>query len=296
MPTAESYYDSESNYGNYQYIYVSQVIDSLNFEGQLQDDNFLSTVPRSLLTKFAVDGVRELNFSGQGHTLALELSIGSDLQMILPQDFVDYLRVCVIGEDNKLYTLDYNRNINIANSFLQDHDYELVFDSDGDTIDVDGHNTYAEPYTRYDFAGDFFSGTTSRGSYSTSYSHRKQSNNDTSHFSKFGEFIIDKQRGVIAFSSDLQGKDIVLFYISDGLESNLIDGEKIKIHKYLKTPLEDYIYLRCVERRQNVPQREKYRANQKFKTSKHKAAIRLMDLTPAKISRAMRSVFKPNKF
>ncbi len=282
MPqTAEAYYTNKDNHGNYQFVPISQVIDSLTLEAQGDSDSYLKNVPRHLLIKYAVDGVREMSFNGNGDVLALELSIGDDLQMILPQDFVDYTEVFVVGEDNRLYLLDYNSDINIARSFLQDHWYEIVFDSEGDEIEVDGHNIYNKTYRRYTYHGGCYS--------------QKQKNIDFTKFSKFGEFIIDKRRGVIGFSSNLKGKHIVLRYLSDGLQQKHIDGEKITVHKQLINPLEHYIYLRAIERRKNVPEREKQRANRKYKTAKHKASILLKDINAHRIAKAMRSVFKPNK-
>ncbi|WP_062057386.1 hypothetical protein [Aquimarina longa] len=284
MPqTAEEYYTNKENHGNYQYIPISQVIDSISIEAESDNDSYLKGIPRHLFIKYAVDGVREMNFSGNGDTLGLELSIGDDLQMILPQDYVDYTEVFVIGEDCKLYLLDYNSSINSSPTYLQDHKYAIVFDSEGDEIELDGNNIYNKLYTRYEFAGNF-------------YNYSKQSNIDTSKLSKHGEFLIDKKRGVIGFSSNLRGKNIVLRYISDGLQQKNIDGDKISVHKHLKNALEHYIYLRAIERRRNVPEREKQRANKKYKTAKHKAAILLKDINSHRIAKAMRSVFKPNKF
>lgn len=291
MPTtSQQYYTDSDQHGSYQYLPISQVIDSIFMEATADADSNLKGVPRHLLVRYAVDGLRDMTLNGGADILALELSIGNDLQMVLPQDFVDYVDVFIVGEEGRLYRLDFNKEINTAKSFIQDDRFEIIFDDEGNSIEVDGNNTYNMPHKRYDYSGNDYS------DYMGSSSANGQKNIDTSKLSKYGEFTLDKRKGVIGFSSDLVGKDIVLRYTSDGLQQRNIDGETVTVHKHLVNPLRDYVYLRAIDWRRNVSQGEKNKALKRFKTSKHHALIKMRDITTHKISRAMRSVFRPNKF
>ena len=106
-----------------------------------------------------------------------------------------------------------NKGINIATGYLQDNDAEILFDNDGDIITADGKNTYAKPYTKYEFIDTYRGG---------------QQELDTSNLSRSGEFVIDEQKGVISFSSNIMEKEVVFEYISDGLQMAELKEEEIK--------------------------------------------------------------------
>lgn len=296
--TAEQYYGDPANHGNYQYLPISQILDSMELEIAQDQDHYLKGTKRPLLCQYALDGVREFNAGALGDVLSLELTIGDDLQFILPQDFVDYLKVYYVGPDDKLYLLDYNSSMSIAKSFLQDDQNEIIFDDQGDEIEVDGLNVFAKPYKRYRIVtGEFYATQESvKGYISTHNVHRKQSDSNFTYFSKHGDFVIDRRRGAIAFSSNLANSTIVLQYISDGLQQSAIDGEKITIHKHLKVCLEDYMYMRGIDRKRSVPAVEKQRARARYKSTKHKAKILLSDINSHRIAKAFRAAFKPLKF
>lgn len=279
--TSQEYYSDRRNHGNYQFLALDEVVDTMFFEAQSDNDSHIRSVPRMLLLRYAKNGVRELNFGNGGRIILLELSIGDDLQFILPEDYVDYIRVSVVGKDGRLYILDINNRINIAPSYLQDHQYKLIFDSDGALIEVNGNNAFSKPYRVLEFS------RYCNGSYGV--------NRDTTKLSRYGEFTVDKDDGVILFSSNLRGKDVVLEYKSDGLELKNVKGKDIKIHKYLRKALEDYIYKEAIARRRNVPNSEKVDARNRFKSSCHRASILLADFNPQQISRVMRGAFRPNK-
>lgn len=281
----QTYYTNEDNFGNYQYVSISQVIDSLQAEAEGDNDSLLKGVPRYLLVKYAIEGVRDMNNSGNGDVLNLQLEVGSNLQFICPPDFVDYVAAYVVGADGELYKLDFNDKINIAKSFLQDESFNIIFDDEGNAIEADGMNVYDEGFSRHEYCGKEFAST-----YGT------QSNADTSKISQNGDFVVDKQRGIISFSSNVEGHHVVLRYLSDGLQQRNIDGEQITIHKHIKTALEDFVFWRAISRRKSVGQSTKAAAKNTYITAKHRASILLKDISAHRINKAMRSHFKPLKF
>jgi hypothetical protein len=50
------------------------------------------------------------------------------------------------------------------------------------------------------------------------------------------------------FSSDLADKNVVIEYVSDGLQNELWE-QSITVHKYLRKALEDHIYYECIARK-----------------------------------------------
>lgn len=197
------------------------------------------------------------------------------MSWVLPQDYVNYVRISVVVTDKntgslRLYPLDVNRNINIATGYLQDDAGELLFDDAGQILTADSSNGYARPYKRYAFSSEY------------------QPTLDTSKLSKFGEFVIDEKRGTILFSSDLSEQEVVIEYVSDGLQAELSEDE-ITIHKYLRDTVENWIYFSCIERKRNIPANEKQRALLRYKTTLHQAKLARADFNLLQISRVLRS-------
>lgn len=287
-----TYYEDKDNWGSYSFTTVNKVIDNLYLEAESDSDSYIKNVPRHLLVRYAIQGYKELNLSTNTSVKAIELGIGEKLQMVLPHDFIDYTEVFVVGEDCKLYLLDFNKDLNISPSYLQDDKYELLFDDLGNLIEVDGNNIYRKPYKSFLVDGVYRDGCCCSG---WSYSNHKRVNINTSQVSKFGEFAIDKKKGVIAFSSNLQGKDIVLRYVSDGMYQETVEDD-LKLDKRLQETLESYVYHRAIERRRNVPANEKLRARNRYLKIRHDAVVLMADLTAQRINKIVNSLFRPNKF
>ena len=249
--TAREYHENSSNHGGYQYVTLKEIIDELLFE-TTDPDGYLSNVPRSRLFVKAKKGIHSLSKEVKDNVLAAEITVGPKLFLVLPQDFVDWVRVSVVGKDRRLYPMRENRNIQTAVGYLQDHDYNILFDDQGRILEADASNVYNKGFRKYVFCPD--AGQNSPG-----------------------EFVIDKKRGRIGFSSDLEGKEMVIEYISDGLEALNLNDEEITIHKNLKDVLLSYVYMKCIQYRIHVPQSEKLRAKNDYKALLHKAKIDHLD-------------------
>lgn len=258
--TPEEYYNVENGHlGNYQYLKLSEMIDKFVVLSH-DNESHLFGIPKHLLTLHAKSALKDLHRHAAKDYKALELSLGNDYVFPLPQDFVDYLRVSVVTANNTLAPLDINSSLNTAITYLQDNDYKLLFDTDGNVIEADGNNLTNKPYRSFNV-----SMTGNGGKFQQ----------DTSKFSKNGEFVINQREGVIYFGSNLAGKDIVLEYISDGVDWERIKATDITFHKHLREALDDLMYHRCIERRKNVPYNEKERAKRQCKSSLHQAKVKM---------------------
>lgn len=273
--TALSYYTTQADHGNYQFTPLSEIIDTVLAEIQSDPDHYLKNTSRALVILNAKRGIKDLTFDMANDVLALELEIGDDLQFIFPQDYVDWVRVSVVGEDKKLYPLDINEKSNRAKTYLQDHKFKILFDHEGDELEADGNNVYNFPIQR-----DIYS------------THTPQFQKDTSKLSRYGEFSIDKRRGVFSFDSSLAGKSIVIEYISDGLQWEEIDEEEITVHKYFEEPLNNWIYWKGILRNRHVPMNEKIRAERAYYGAKSKAFTRTANIRIQEISKAFRASLK----
>ena len=273
--TPEVYYNNPDSHGNYQYVSLEEVITQLELE-QLDEDSYLENTKRYKMVHHAKQGLRELTAQAAQDTLAFEVTVGTDLVVTLPQDYVNYVRVSVVVLDPntgsfRLHPLDVNGNISIADGYLQDNEYFLLFDHNGDILRADDSNAYAFPYKKYAFA-----------------ECGGQSKLDTAKLSRYGEFTVDERRGKLLLSSELADQQIVVEYISDGLQSNLSESE-ITIHKHIVPALKDWIYYACIAYKRNVPANEKKRALDRYKTSLHEAKLKRADFNFLEIARKLRS-------
>jgi hypothetical protein len=271
-------FDYESNedlHGNYQWVTLKDIVDSVLLETQ-DDDSYLKNVKRSKIIYHAKQGIQEVHRKAANDLKAIEISVPDDLVFTLPQDYVNYTKFSLVAHDDatgskRLVPLDINENINIATGYLQDSSGGLLFDNDGYILSADSNNAYNIPYssyTYYDGGGQFML--------------------DTSKLSQYGEFTIDKNRGKILFGSELLGQEVVLEYISDGLSAQLTESE-IKVSKLIQQCIKDWIYYSCIATKRNVPANEKERALRRYKTTLHQAKLDTANFDLKEISRVLRS-------
>ena len=279
--TPEVYYSNEDNFGKYQYVPLSEVVNRIYLEGQ-DDSSIIKGTKRSLLLALAKDGVRDLTTDVANDLLSFEVTVPDSLVWPLPQDYVKYDKISLVERNPttgsfNLYELDIDNKMHISIGYLQDDEADILFDEDGGILEADSSNAIAHPYIR-----------------PTNSSHHNGNSptKDTSKFSKYGTFAIDERRGIIVFSSDLADKEVVIEYVSDGLQAEL-SNSTVYLHKNLKIPLEDYIYYQRLSRIKNVADSRIERARRKYRTSRHKAVLDRSDISMKRISKVMEST---NKF
>ena len=207
----QDYYENEELHGGYQYVSLKTIIDNTLLEAE-DDDSYIKNVKRSRIVNYAKQAIRLVTRQAANEVFAVEVTVPTSLSWILPQDYVNYVRISIVVTDPntgslRLYPLDVNQNINIATGYLQDDAGELLFDDAGQILTADSSNGYSRPYKRYAFSDEY------------------QPTLDTSKLSKFGEFVIDEKRGMILFSSDLSEQEVVIEYVSDGLQAELSEDE-----------------------------------------------------------------------
>jgi len=276
METPEEYYDNEASHGSYQFVPLKEVIDGLLTEAKLDPDNYLKNTNRALIIYHAKNGIKELTKSTAKATLKIEMTVGANSCIVMPQDYVDYVRISVVVVDHsgarRLEVLDINKNINTATGYLQDNKCEILFDNDGNILTADASNAYNIPYQKYEFCSSI----------------NGNAMLDTSKLCAYGEFSIDENNGKIIFSSNLIDKEVVVEYESDGLQWESFGEGDIKVHKYIEQALKDWTYYACIEKRVTVSNNEKDRALRRYKTTKHIAKKNRAGLDLNEISRQMR--------
>jgi len=98
--------------------------------------------------------------------------------------------------------------------------------------------------------------------------------------------VINKEEGVINFSSGLSGPIIVLEYLTDGLESE--DPSQVSIHKFAEEFVYAYIQWCMLNNRIGVAQGAIAMAKREKSSLLKNAKIRLSNINPRRLLMALR--------
>lgn len=291
MRTSAEYYEDEKNWGDYQYISLEEIVN--NFMMSQVSGSHTSLIPRHQVLYQAQRAIRELYYDVIRDVRAVEIELSPRLTMTVPPDFVSLVRVSYVDDSGQLHPIAIDKNTSMAQVYLQDHEYELLFDAEGNVLRDDElpkdnllHAVRTERFEAleddefeelYDKDGDELTSDrvisenilqTSLGSdvkklYICPSSF--QPNKDNSKVYSNGRYNFNKSTGVMQFSSDVFGKSVVLEYISDGLFIGEDRTEAdIRIHKFAESTVNDYIYYELVKNMINVPMNEKMRARKDY--------------------------------
>lgn len=259
------YYQEEGNWGSYQYVSLPQLIDNfmLNVIG---DDKLLSNVKRYNVISHFKRGIQEFNYDTLKEVKVSELEISDSLNIILPHDFVSYVRVSVLGEDGLLRPLSKDMNTLIGTAYLQDHEYNILFDENGYPLEAEE----TETIKRYK-VGESYGLTNDDCGLGNSPMFGLNPD-----LNRNGYFNIDKRKGVISFSSVVRGGIIVLEYVSDGLEYN--NGDEVMIHKMAEEALYSYVKYALLNNKYGVQEYIVNRARKDYFRDLQNTMIRMLDL------------------
>ena len=90
--TAQQYYDDESGFGNYQFTSLADIINQF-IVAYVGEDKIISKVKRTDVAFHAQRALAELSFDTFKSCKAQEITVPASLQMVLPQDYVNYTKV-----------------------------------------------------------------------------------------------------------------------------------------------------------------------------------------------------------
>ena len=260
-------------------VSVDQIINDIMLTAD--GDDYANNANGVVLRNYALRGIREMGFDIMKRIKSLKLSVNTDNSTIeLPDDFVDYTKIGVVGSDGLIYVFGENKNQNMAMKYVLDSNDNPV-DSNGDGI-----------YDRVDAKGD----ATARASLSDfeSYTFRNflyEGNIGRAYGiggGKYsGEFRINYEQNRIELYSTAGYSEVVIEYIADEARS-----ENPSIHIYAENALRSYVYYRLIERKANVPMAEKMRARQEYYNEKRLANARLKSFTKEEALKTIRKNYK----
>jgi hypothetical protein len=114
---------------------------------------------------------------------------------------------------------------------------------------------------------------------------------DPQHAQANGSFYIDKERGLIHFSSNISSKTVVLDYISDSLGTD----EEMQVHKFAEEAIYKWISYGILSSRINTPEYIIKRYKKERFAETRKAKLRLSNIKLEEITQVLRGKSKQIK-
>lgn len=250
-----------------------------------EGDDYTSNVSDVLVRNFALRGIREIGFDVSRRVQSLKLSVNSSNNTVtLPDDFVDIIKLGVVGSDERVYVFAQDSNINISQKYKKnssgnnfDTDGDGVFDredSKGSTAGFGSSENASDGFNSYIFR-NFIYGTDQGGLYGLGGGH------------KLGFYRMNLDQNRIELDTDNDYSEVVIEYVSDQARaSNPV------VHVYAEEALRSYIYYKVIERKSNVPMGEKQRARSEFYNELRKARARLSNFTKEEALQVIRRNFR----
>lgn len=274
------YYENEENHGGFVYESLENIVN--NFWQQFTGDNtVLGPVKRSQILFWAKKGLQQFNFEVLKEVKAVELELGDALDIVLPPDYVSYVRISWVNSTTgELMPMSKNTKLPLATAYLQDNEAEILFDDQGNILE--GTTLFQKINDTLPSSSSISVLNCGNGCESCHYFQGGCTNNEmygldtTKNFN--GNFNIDTRKGKIHFGSDSISRVIMLEYISDGLEYSA--DSYIKINKLAEMALYKWINWNLLSNKLNVQEYIVGRAKKEYDTAVRNTKIKLMDIRP----------------
>ena len=283
--TGSAYY-SGGNLGGYQFTSLKDVIDQFVI-AYVGEDKIISKIRRTDVAFHAMRGMQELSFDTFKSTKAYEIVVPATLQMDLPQDYINYVKITysdAAGIEHVLYPAAKTSN---PQKITQGTDGSYTFSNDeiqtSDSATWEAFKT-ANPSenNQHDYDYDDDIADANMGGRFGLEPQYAQTN---------GSFYIDELKGKIHFSSNIAGLTVALKYISDGLGTD----SEMQVHKFAEEALYKYIAYAIVSTRANMPANLVARLQKEARASKRTAKLRLSNIKIEEITQVLRGKSKQIK-
>ena len=280
-------------WGSYQFVRLEDIISNFMIVYTGED----KVIPKASKVDVAFHAQRalaELSFDTFKSCKSQEIEIPATLTMILPHDYVNYVKLSwkdSAGIQHVLYptsktsnpkaikqNTDGSYSFDINDDGIPDVD-NLIYDEDSDTWGAYKSHIPAENINDYDDNDAYCPHTGQRYCL------------DPQHAQVNGSFFIDCDRGKIHFSSNLSGKTVILEYISDSLGTEA----EMQVHKFAEEAMYKSIIHGIISSRINTPEHVIQRFKKEKFAETRKAKLRLSNIKLEEITQILRGKSKQIK-
>ena len=256
------------------------------------EDDYAGTASDVQLRTHALRGIREMGFDMSKKIRSIKITVDSATNTIeLPDDYVDWSKVGVVGPDGIVYVLGENKNVNYSQAYSDQNGNKVgtaaqAVDSDGDgvydRIDSKTATNSGSPASSDDVTQGFNSYIfrnyvygASNGLYGIGGGHL------------YGNFRVNLDQNRIELELNDQIDEVVIEYVADEARS-----KNPSVHVYLEEALMSYMYYKIIERKASVPANEKARARQEYYNERRKANARIKSFGKEEALKTIRKNYK----
>jgi hypothetical protein len=234
-------------------VSLEQIVTDFVFS--IDSDDYVNNVSDTMVRNLALRGIRDLGFDIMKRIKAANLNVSATNTVTLPADYVDLLKIGIVGGDGLVYVFGENKNKN------------LLANNAGDLPD------YLLGYSDFIYR-NFVNSTTDGRLYGYGGGHYS------------GEYRINLGENRIELTLGTGTDTVYIEYIADeALAANP------SVHVYAEQAIRAYIYYHLVERKSNVPAVEKARARQEYYNERRLANARLKSFSKEEALKTIRKNF-----
>jgi hypothetical protein len=280
----------EENYGSYAYIKLDELINNF-IVAYVGDDKLITTAKRTDIVFHAKRGLQEFSYDVLKSIKSQELTVPPSLNVIIPQDYVNYVKISRIDEggvkhiiypgmlSGTPYTMPIQdtEGIPIQDTFDQNISGTSIIEERWST----NHSNELKSNEEY-FTSDLYNNNNISRKLGQRYGM------DTANANINGVFMINDREGKISFSSDLVGSIILLEYISDGLAYDL----DTRVPKLAEEAMYAYILHSVISNKLNQPEYLVQRLKQEKFAKIRNAKIRLSNIKLEEFTKVLRGQYK----
>ena len=296
--TNEQYYEGpdgiwnslDESYGDYQFISLKDIINNFII-AYVGEGKIISKIKRTDIVFHAKRGIQELNFDTLHSFKAQEIEIGPQLYMILPQDYVNYIKFTWMDSSGTEHIIYPASKTSDPPAILQDDNFEYTFDNNGEILYAQESETWKKfSSTGLSSENPNLEASIADKIYEQNLGRRYGS--DPQFMQSNGTFFIDQVRGLVRFSSGMVNKIVTLKYISDGLNVN---EDEMRVHKFAEEAMYKYLAHAILATRANTPEYMIARFKKEASASKRNAKLRLSNIKLEEITQVLRGKSKQIK-
>tara|TARA_X000000950_G_scaffold78284_1_gene98445 strand:- start:4814 stop:5737 length:924 start_codon:yes stop_codon:yes gene_type:complete len=208
--------------GYYSRVHLNDIINNFII-GYIGDGKVLSKVPRYEVAFWAQRSVQEFSYDIFHSEKNLEIELSSTLQLSLPSDYVNYVRIAYVDSSGQHRPIQNSKYTRPNKAVQQDQDYKYIYDQEGnltfseisETADRFQEANVALKKKDFENYFDGYYDDESSSGYGSRYGSDPQAQNNN------GSYLLDLEAGKIYFDSFFSEGDLIsLQYISDGLGEN----------------------------------------------------------------------------
>lgn len=278
--------NAEDKLGGYQYLTLKDIVNNFII-AYVGEEKIISKAKRSNVLFFAQRAIQELSYDTLRSEKSQEIEIPSSLEMKLPHDYVNYIKLSWCDDKGIEHTIMPALKTSNPTALLQDSEFNYLFDSSGELLKADQSETFKKFKTQNataDAIKDFYI----EDNRTFQVLHGRRYGADPQHMNSNGSFFIDMVKGKIFFSGHMVNKIVTLKYISDGVAT----AEEKIVHKFAEEAMYKSIAHAILSTRQNTPEYIVARFKKERFAAIRQAKLRLSNLKIEELTQTLRGKSK----